>query len=318
MDVKIKSAVVTGPTGVIGSALVRYLAEKGIDTYAVCHPGSARNRDIPDNRFIHKIYCNLSEICSLPELIGENIDTFFHLAWMGTQDRRNRMDMYMQNINVRYALDSVKVAAELKCKVYVGAGSQAEYGHIDGVIHSDNSENPITGYGMAKLCAGQMTRAMCHEYGIRHVWPRILSVYGPNDGKETLINTVIYNLLEHKVPALTSGEQVWDYLYSMDAAEALLAMAECGRDGAKYTLGSGHTKQLKEFMLLVRDAVNPDAEIGIGQIEYLPNQVMHLEADISDLTKDTDWKPHTAFEDGIRMTVDQIRKNGGDCPKTRT
>ena len=71
MDVKIKSAVVTGPTGVIGSALVRYLAEKGIDTYAVCHPGSARNRDIPDNRFTFKpIFSFTFNRCSIIKCVA--------------------------------------------------------------------------------------------------------------------------------------------------------------------------------------------------------------------------------------------------------
>lgn len=301
---KNKRAIVTGCTGVIGSALVKLLCDRKIQTYVVCHLESQRNDTISDSEYIHKIYCNLNELKQLPEMIDTHLDAFFHLAWSGNQDRTNRMDMYLQNDNVRYALDSVQAAQTLGCKVYIGAGSQAEYGYVDGIIHSDQRENPVTGYGMAKLCAEQMTRAMCKEAGIRHIWPRIVSVYGPNDGKDTLISTIIRELMNNETPKLTAGEQMWDYLYSQDAAEALLAMAESGHDGAKYVLGSGHVRPLKEYMELTRDAVDKSAKLDIGAIPYLPNQVMHLEADISDLTRDTGWKPRTSFEDGIQKTVE--------------
>lgn len=299
----IKNAIVTGPTGAIGLALVRLLSEKRIETYAVCHPESVRNDIIPMNKFVHKVNCDLNNLQKLPEIISLKVDAFFHLAWKGTADRNNRMDMYLQNENVRYALDSVNVAKALGCKVYIGAGSQAEFGRVDGVLRSDMPCHPENGYGMAKLCAEQMTGAMCRQYGIRHIWPRIISVYGPGDGSGTLISTIIREIMENKVPKLTPGEQMWDYLYSKDAAEALYLMAECGRDGGRYVLGSGCSRPLKEYMKIIRDEINPDAGMDIGGIPYLPGQVMHLEADISDLTADTGFVPKTSFVDGIKETI---------------
>lgn len=303
----INKAVITGATGAIGSALARVLSEKGIFTYVVCHPGSDRNDLIPVSKYIHKVFCNLEELNNLPGLIDCPVDSFFHLAWTGTQERNNRMDMYRQNANIKYALDSVEVAQALGCKVYIGAGSQAEYGYVNGIIHSDQRESPVTGYGMAKLCAGQMTGAMCRKAGIRHIWPRIVSVYGPNDGRNTLITTVIKSLMNHEAPKLTAGEQIWDYLYSEDAAEALFAMAVKGREGAKYVLGSGKARPLKEYMEMTRAAFDKKARIDIGAIPYPPYQTMHLEADISDLTRDTGWTPKTAFEDGIRKTIKAMK-----------
>ncbi len=299
----IKSAVLTGPTGVLGTALVKKLADTGVETYVVCHRGSRRNATILAHSCIHKIECDMDEISNLPELIGKTVEAFFHLAWLGTQVNSNRMDMYLQNTNVKYALDTVYVAKKLGCKVYVGAGSQAEYGRIDGVIHPDSSVHPISGYGMAKLCAGQMTRALCKDFGIRHIWPRIVSVYGKNDGSKTLVSTLIRTLQAGEMPKLTAGEQMWDYLYSDDAAEALYLMAEKGKDGAVYVLGSGKSRKLKEFMIDIRDAVDKDMPLGLGEIPYLPDQAMHLEADISSLSRDTGWKPKTLFKDGIYQLI---------------
>ena len=84
----------------------------------------------------------------------------------------------MLNDNVKQCLDAVFASKSLGCKVFVGAGSQAEYGNKGGVMRPDTFPEPISGYGMAKLCAGQMTRYLCKQAGIKHVWPRILSVYG--------------------------------------------------------------------------------------------------------------------------------------------
>ncbi len=299
----IESAVLTGPTGVLGTALVQKLAKAGVETYVVCHRGSPRNTKVLEHPCIHKVECDMEEIGRLPELIDKTVEAFFHFAWLGTKVNSNRMDMYLQNINVKYTLDTVYVAKELGCKVYVGAGSQAEYGRIDGVIHPDSPVHPISGYGMAKLCAGQMTRVLCKEFGIRHIWPRIVSVYGKNDGEKTLVSTLIRTLQGGEIPKLTAGEQMWDYLYSDDAAEALYLMAEKGKDGAVYVLGSGKSRKLKEFMIDIRDAVDKDMSLGLGEKPYLADQAMHLEADISSLTRDTGWKPKTLFKDGIYQLI---------------
>ena len=249
----------------------------------------------------------MEEIGKLPELIGRQVEAFFHLAWLGTQVNSNRMDMYLQNTNVRYTLDAVYAAKKLGCKVFVGAGSQAEYGRIDGVIHPDSPVYPISGYGMAKLCAGQMTRALCKDFGIRHIWPRIVSVYGENDGEKTLVSTIIDKLLKGESPGLTAGEQMWDYLYSGDAAEALYLMAERGKDGAVYVLGSGRTRPLKEFMMEIGRVVDKNIPLGFGKIPYLPDQAMHLEADVESLKTDTGWEPKTSFAEGISKLLASVR-----------
>ncbi len=302
----IKNAVLTGPTGAIGIALTANLAARGVDTYVICRPDSPRNERIKKHPCIHKIECDLTEISKLPKLLGKRIEAFFHLAWVGKQDSRNRMDMYLQNRNISLTLDTAYAAKALGVKVFVGAGSQAEYGRIDGVIHPNSPVNPISGYGMAKLCAGQMTRVLCREWGIRHIWPRIVSVYGINDAPKTLVSTIISTLQRGESPQLTAGEQSWDYLYAGDAAEAFYLMAEKGRDGAVYVLGSGKTRKLKEFMLDIQGLINKDIPLGLGKIPYLSDQAMHLQADIENLQRDTGWQPKTDFITGIKEVLNYI------------
>lgn len=305
----LNKVVITGATGVIGSALVEYILEKNIEVYVVCRPDSKRIAMLPKHHRLHLIMCDLKNISKLPSLITEKCDAFFHLAWLGTDNPQNRFNMYIQSENIRYSLDVVNAAHELGCKVFIGAGSQAEYGHVAGVIHPYMAVNPISGYGMAKLCAGQMTRAMCKELGIRHIWPRILSVYGKNESKSTFVGYIIDSLISGGRPSLTKCEQVWDYVYSGDVANAMFKMAETGKDGAVYVVGSGKTKTLKEYAEIIRDEINPSLVLGFGDKEYYKDQAMHLEADISNLKEDTAWVPKTDFQLGIKKIIEYVRTN---------
>ncbi len=304
-----KKAVVTGPTGVIGTALTEKLALSGTEVFAVCRPDSKRINTITDHPGVHIVKCDLNDLSSLSAKIGCSCDAFFHLAWEGTLDPNNRFDMYLQNRNIKYSLDAVKAAKELGCGVFVGAGSQAEYGVKTGAMKPDTFPEPISGYGMAKLCAGQMTRYMCRQYGIRHIWPRILSIYGIGDGKQTLISSAIIKMLSGERFSMTAGEQIWDYLYSGDAADALIAMAKKGRDGAVYVLGSGKTMKLREYVTVIRDLIDPRLEIGFGDIPYNKDQVMHMEADNRSLIEDTGWTPETCFRDGVETVIHKIKES---------
>ena len=297
---KINSAIVNGALGSVGLALVEKLIERGIKTYAIVYPGDSRIVNISPKAEVFQ--CDMREIKRLKDLINEPVDAFFHLAWMGTigPDRNN---MFLQTENIRCAIMSVEAAAELKCNVYVGVGSQAEHGRIEGFVKPESPCFPVTGYGMAKLCAGEMTRFMCQKLGLRHVWARILSVYGPNDGPLSVTSVIMDKLFAGEKPSLTAGEQKWDYLYADDAAEGLICMAENGKDGAIYPLGSGKVRKLREYFEIIRDTIDPSLPLGFGEIPYEPNQAMHLQADISTLQQDTGFMPKMSFEEGIRKTV---------------
>lgn len=304
-----KKAVITGPTGVIGTALIEKLIAENVEVFAVCRPNSKRINIISQNPLVHIIKCGMDNFAELKNLIGTTCDAFFNLAWGGTEDPLNRFDMYLQTQNIKYSLDAVRAAIDLKCKVFVGAGSQAEYGTKSGVMRPDTFPEPVSGYGMAKLCAGQMTRYQCQKAGIRHIWPRILSIYGIGDGKQTLISSAIRSMLVGEKLSMTAGEQLWDYLYAGDVADAFFAMAEKGKNGAVYVVGSGQVKPLKDYINIIRDLINPTLEIGFGDRPYFKDQVMHLEADITSLTKDTGWQPKTTFEEGIKKLIEYHRNS---------
>lgn len=297
-----KRAVISGATGAIGTALITELIQKNIEVLVLCRNGSERNANIPEHILVTKKYCDLKDFETAINDTGKEYDVFYHFAWMGTTGEA-RNDMYLQNLNVKYALDAVKLAKRFGCKTFIGAGSQAEYGRVEGILKPETPTNPETGYGIAKLCAGQMTKGLCAQLGMEHVWVRVLSVYGPNDNPNSMVMSTVNKLKASVVPEFTKGEQLWDYLYSSDAARAFYLLGEKGVNGKTYVLGSGTAKPLKAYIKDIQMIVNTDCEIKLGAVPYAEKQVMHLEADISELTKDTGFKPKVGFVEGINSLL---------------
>ncbi len=303
-------AVITGATGAIGMALIQELLAMQAEVLVICRKGSERNKRIPKLSGVKKLELDMDAYKAYePKATEKSYDVFFHMAWSGTTGA-SRNDVSMQQANVEYAKDSVKLAHKLGCKTYIGVGSQAEYGRIEGKLTADTPTNPENEYGKAKLMAGNATRQMCEQYGIRHIWTRVLSVYGPFDTEHSMIISAARKLMAGEVPQFTKGEQQWDYLYSKDAAKALLALAERGLHNNVYPLGSGTVKPLFEYIYQLRDVINPEAEIHLGVIPYGDKQVMYLCADIAKLKQDTGFEPQTSFEEGIKRTVDWLAKEG--------
>ena len=104
-----QAAVVTGCTGAVGLGLIDALMKNNVKVIAVVRKNSKRSYRIKESDSLKKVECDLSELDKLPQLVqatGIKPDVFYHFGWDGTfGDCRN--DMYIQNMNVKYALDAV-------------------------------------------------------------------------------------------------------------------------------------------------------------------------------------------------------------------
>ena len=303
-----KRAIITGATGAIGTALIGNLIEHDVEVLVLLRKDSPRNAVIPVHPLVTKKYCALDELANAENDTGKQYDVFYHFAWAGTSGAE-RQNMQLQLKNIQYALDALNLAKKYGCHTFVGAGSQAEYGRVEGTLKPETPAFPENGYGIAKLCAGYMTRELAAQLNVKHIWTRILSVYGPNDNPKSMIPTAIAQWKDGKRTAFTKGEQLWDYLFGGDAAEAFRLVGERGIGGKTYVLGSGQAKPLSEYILCAAGAMNAQALVDLGALPYAEKQVMHLEADIGELIKDTGWTPKTSFKEGIRQTICAAIKN---------
>lgn len=295
-----KRIIVTGATGCVGSAIVRRALAQSIEVTCIVHRGSKRLSNLPKDKLLNIVECNISAYSSLK--LEMSYDVFIHLAWEKTFGK-SRDDAELQMRNIQYTLDACHLAKRCGCQVFVGAGSQAEYGVQSVDLTPDLPVNPESGYGIAKYAAGKLSAMLCKSLGIRQNWVRILSVYGPNDGENTLISYVIRELKAGRSPELTRCEQTWDYLYADDAADAILAIAEKGIDGKVYPLGSGKGRRLSEYIEDIRNVINPSIEVKYGVKDYYPHQPMYLVADVSEINKDIGWKPNDLFSSRLMEFV---------------
>jgi nucleoside-diphosphate-sugar epimerase len=297
---EMKRIVLTGPTGTIGMALINQCIQQQVEVLALCKKGSEHIHRIPVSKFVRVVECDLGDLVNFSD--ENRYDVFYHFAWAGTMGNA-RNDRDIQTKNVQYTQDAVDLAKRLGCQTFIGAGSQAEYGRFEGTLTPNTPVSPESDYGKAKLNAGLKSRERCHQMGLKHIWVRIFSVYGPYDDDNTMVMSMIWKMLHGEIPQCTEGEQIWDYLYSEDAANALFLLGGKGIDGKIYCLGSGEARPLKMYIDIIRSIINKDARIEFGALPYSEQQVMHLCADIDDLKKDIGFSPKIGFEEGIQRIM---------------
>jgi len=302
-----KNIIMTGATGILGTAIITECIQNNIRVTAVARPSSSRLDRIPKSGKVNVIKCGLDELNKLPELLPGKHEVFYHLGWADI-DKSVRNDAEKQERNIKYTINAVEAANRLGCKVFIGAGSQAEYGRYDTAIKEEFETKPGTVYGKAKLEAGKSAAGLCAKYKIKFVWPRIFSIYGLNDGLNTFIMYCISKLLKKEKPSLTACTQIWDYLYCSDAAKALILLAEKGMDGQVYNVASGIGLPLLEYVNIIRNAIDPRAELGVGDLDQ-GRKLMNLYADITKIKKHTGFKPMVSFKHGIKETIKWYKEN---------
>jgi len=152
-----------------------------------------------------------------------------------------------------------------------------------------------------------MLATLCGQSGMRFVWLRLLATYGPKDDPRHLIPSVIESLLAGERPALTAGEQLWDYLYMEDAAEALYRTAITPAAEGVYNLASGHSETVRRIAERLRDLIDPRLPLGFGDVPGHPGGLMSLRGDVSKLQAAVGWSPETDLENGLRKTLEWHR-----------
>jgi nucleoside-diphosphate-sugar epimerase len=302
-----RQVVITGATSMLGLALIDECLNHNTGVLAVVRPMSPECKPLPKSNLLKIEERDLCELGAWQDISPDVYDAFYHFAWEATDNQsRNLVDAQYRNIE--YTLDAVKLSHRMGCRRFIGAGSQAEYGRVDGIISPESRVAPDSAYGIAKYAAGRLSDILAQQLGMDFIWARIFSTYGVGDMPSTMVMYCIDQLLQGKKPQLTRCEQLWDYLNCRDAAKAFYLIGNKGRPGTIYNIGSGKTRQLSEFVFAIRDSIDPSLPLGIGERMYAPMQVMHLYPDISNLQADTNFVPSVSFEEGIRETIDWYRK----------
>lgn len=299
------NAVVTGATGFLGAALVSKIIESGGRVTALVRKNSPHRTRLMKHDRLSVIEGDLENLSSCREALAhQSPGLFYHLAWEGVGNSYRNDPIQITNINT--TLETIRLAHEIGCNRWVGSGSQAEYGPLNRRISEDDPLQPTTLYGAAKASACLLSQIVGQQNDIEIVWARVFSTYGPGDNSGWMLVDVIRQLLAGQKPALTPGEQLWDYLFIDDAIDAFLALGSAPATCGIYNLGSGQSHTIRDIVSIARDLINPSLPLGFGEIPYRPDQVMHLEADTGKLVRDTDWKPKIDIKAGLERLIASI------------
>lgn len=299
-----KYVIVTGANGFIGKTLVNALLEKEYRVVAldICFDDVLLNDD--------RVTC-INVMNKETTVLGEEIphqkySCFFHLAWAGTSGVE-RADYVVQLNNVKLTCDYIKLCSEIGCKRVVYASSINEMETYE-YLQSDDVE-PVGGYiyGTGKLSAHLMGETVAKLNGVEFIPVIITNIYGVGEKSARMIYTSINKLVHKEHCSFTAGYQTYDFIYITDAINSIIAVAEKGKAFNRYYIGSGEPKPLREFLLEMRDIVDPEAEIGLGDIPFKGVDISYSQFDLKKVEKDTGYKNQIPFAEGIRMTAEYIR-----------
>ena len=295
-------AVITGASGFIGAATAADLIASGHKVTALLRIGSNPRRLESMTGPNRLQYSSFSDPNTVTALKASQPDVFIHCGWRGVSGQ-DRNEAFQVTDNIQMSMESVDLAAKVGCRRWIGLGSQAEYGNQNRRLDETAPLQPTTLYGKAKLATGIACLALAEARGLSCAWLRVFSTYGPGDSPHWFLQYALREFRAKRAPDLTLCTQLWDYLHVADAARAISATATTPQAIGNFNLGSGYALPLRLWLDLLRRATGCTIEPKYGVVPFRPDQVMHLEADISRLTEVTGWQPKISPAEGILSLV---------------
>lgn len=297
-----KTAIITGANGFIGTNLIKRLTQEGIYIYAFINKSELLKEKLSKNPNVKVLRCNLEELSKNQFDFPDNADVMYHLAWKGVKpDERKNFELQLKNLTL--TLNALKIAKEKKIKRFVMPGSTNEYLYSGEAINAKTIPSPRDAYGSVKVALRYLAKQYATENQIEFIYAVITGIYSEQRKDNNVISYTIDKLLKNESPALTRLEQYWDYVHIDDVSEALYLIGEKGKSGQLYAIGHGDNWPLKKYIEIISKKINKNIHLGIGDIPYSSPELPMSCIDLTDLKNDTGFLPKISFEEGISRMI---------------
>lgn len=283
----------------LGVALTNHLVEDGHSVVAVC-----RNKEKAEKRLPQGVSIVVKDMAQVETLVDSNIggDVFVNFAWAATtHEGRNMPDV--QQKNIADSIKAVEVAKCLGCKIFVEAGSQAEYGYTTDVQTEESPCNPFSEYGKAKLEVKNRCFELSEQLGIKYLHLRIFSTYGNNDREWTLVMSGLDKMMRNEPLDLSPCTQNWNFLHISDAAKQISMLCEYAINDNDfvhevYHIASKDTRPLRDFVEEMKQTIKSSSILNYGAVQ--PAHLVSLQPSVAKTEKAIGFISSVSFAEGIK------------------
>jgi len=330
-----KTYLVTGGAGFIGSNYIQYMFEKYdneifiISVDKLTYAGNLENLKLVEDKdnyvFIKEDICNSSGIQEIFEQY--DIDRVVHFAAESHVDRSiKNPDVFVKTnvLGTLTMLNAAKAAWQMddgsfrEGKRFLHVSTDEVYGSLEKegeYFYETTPYDPHSPYSASKASSDMMVKAYMDTYRFPANITNCSNNYGPYQFPEKLIPLIINNALQGKtLPVYGDGKNVRDWLYVADHAKAIDMVQEKGRLFETYNIGGHNEKQNIEIVHIILDTLqemlpleDPRRKlVSKGLIQFVTDRKGHDRryAIAPDKIRDEiGWEPETMFAEGIRLTI---------------
>jgi dTDP-glucose 4,6-dehydratase len=329
-----KTILVTGGAGFIGSNFIPYFLEKNKDVHVInldllTYAGNLDNlKEVESNSrytFVKGDICDRPLVESLFE--KHNLAGVIHFAAESHVDNSiSGPEAFIRtNINGTFTLLDVArknwMIAPFEIKVgceqnrFLHVSTDEVYGTLGrvGLFKETTPYAPNSPYSASKASSDLLVRSYFHTYGMNAVTTNCSNNYGPKQHNEKLIPTIIRKALSNQpIPIYGDGLNVRDWLYVLDHAKGIVLAFHTGKSGETYNIGGRNERtnlQIVDAICSILDSEKPNSsgKSYKDQITFVKDRAGHdkrYAIDASKLEKELGWKAEEDFESGILKTIE--------------
>ena len=315
-----KTILVTGGAGFIGSHLCERLLEEGhsvicLDNFDSYYDPNLKIRNVEEisNKYPGPFTMVTGDIRNrdhLTELFKKNrIDAVFHLAARAGVRPSIVDPLLYEDVNLRGTITLLEVCKEFGMKNFIFASSSSVYGENQRVPFSETDLDiqPISPYGATKRAGELLCYSYHHLYGIHIACLRIFTAYGPRQRPEMAIHKFTSLMDQEKeIQMYGDGSSKRDYTYIDDLIDGMMAVLQRHKGFEIYNLGESRTTSLKELIRMIEEYLGKKAKI--LAMEPQPGDVSITYADITKAKRLLNYQPKIEMGEGIKRFVEWYKE----------